>query len=137
MATFPTWGAVQAAAEQRPGASIRVDKGRLPHPLQAGAHRSHGLPVGQVADFRWQLADCRGLHVHEFAEHYAAHIDQVDPSCNIFEHIRRDTPGLFVVGAAKVGATVGVLLGRSLGGMLLGAAMGAALGLVAVRIPGR
>ena len=111
------------------GALLKLPKGWLPHPRVAGMRPSVGLPVGQSADYRLTLNDGAGLHVQDHGDHYLAHIDEVDPDSSLFEHLRRDTPGMFVGGCSALGAVVGAAAGRSKASTAVGAAVG---GLVAL-----
>jgi hypothetical protein len=85
---------------------------------------SVGLPEGQAADYRLVLADGAGLHVKDFGTHYEAHIDEVHPEVNAVEHLRRDAPGVFVVGGAALGAAIGAGAAKSKEAALVGAAIG-------------
>jgi len=110
-----------------PGEILRLPKYVLPHPEDAGAARSVGLPLGQAADFRWRLRDCRSLHVRDFQTHYEAHIDFVDPSCDPVEHLRRDLPEGYVGAVAAIGGLLGALIGGSREAAVVGAGLGAAV----------
>jgi hypothetical protein len=122
------WDGVRAQLEAgSAGARVVVELG-APAPGAAGARRDLGLPVGQLADWRFPPgADCTGLHVHEHADRYEAHLDQVHPACGLVEHVRADAPQLLVVGGALVGTWIalGGGAGRAIAGLLLGAAVGA------------
>lgn len=127
---FPptTWHEVLASLKaEEPGTILRLPKEWLPHPEDAGARRSIGLPFGQRSDYRWRLADCSGLHVRDFGSHYEAHIDQVDPQCDLVGHALKDIPGAHVAGGAAVGALAGLVLGRSKEATMVGAGVGALL----------
>jgi len=126
-----TWREVISALSAEPkGAVARVPKGFLPHPSAAGMKESIGLPVGQTADFRLLLASGAGFHVQDHGTHYEAHIDEVHPDVDPFEHVRKDAPGTFIVGSAALGAMVGGAIGRKGEFALVGAALGALGGLL-------
>jgi hypothetical protein len=91
--------------------------------------RSLGLPVGQLADWRMPHPNCHGLHVREYAGYYTAHVDQVNPRCDLPGHLAADAP--LVGGAAALGALVGLALGESTQAMLVGAVIGGAVGVLA------
>lgn len=130
MATAYSWeGVVDLLREHEPGTILRLPKHLLSHPEDAGATPSVGLPMGQKADFRWTLDDCTGLHVRDFGTHYEAHLDRVDPACNVVEHLRRDAPGSYVAGSTAIGAALGLLLGGSKEAAFAGAGLGALVGL--------
>lgn len=117
-------------SNEKPGTRIAFEKYELPHPRDAGARHSVGLPVeynGEhaIADYRFPPnAACAGLHVREYRNHWVAHVDQVHPECGPVEHLRKDAPGTFVAGGAGVGAALGAALGRSWGSALAGAGIG-------------
>ena len=129
-----SWEQVLETLWQEPaGTVLRAPKHWLPHPEDAGATRSLGLPVGQSADFRWRVGSfCAGLHARDFHDHYEAHIDEVNPACDVVDHLRQDAPKAYVAGAAALGALVGLLLGRSKDATLMGAGLGALAGALTV-----
>jgi hypothetical protein len=67
-----------------------------------------------------------GLHVREYGDRYTAHLDLVNPNCDLASHIAADAP--IVAGGVALGALIGVALGESPGAMLVGALLGGALG---------
>jgi hypothetical protein len=127
---FRSWEDVAVVLNDEPqGSLLRIPKGQLPHPSEVGAKPSMGLPVGQQADFRFTMNDCRCLHVRIFQDRYEAHIDSVDPACSIVEHLRKDAPGTYTTAAAGLGALAGLILGGGKKeGMLAGALIGLAVG---------
>ncbi|HJK92322.1 MAG TPA: hypothetical protein RMH85_01285 [Polyangiaceae bacterium LLY-WYZ-15_(1-7)] len=125
-----TWDMVAAQLHFLPrGQFVRVEKRCVTHPLDAGFRKTLGLPRGQRADFRLELANCVGLHVQDFGSHYEAHLDQVDPACDVAEHLRRDAPGTYVLGAVGLGALIGLAIGQSKEAALAGSVLGGLLGL--------
>ena len=127
-----TWTQVANLLAQQPaGTRLRITKSWMEHPVDGGLRHGVGLPVGQVADYRLRLPDCRGLHVQDFGEHYEAHLDQTDPACDAMQHLAQDAPVACVVGAAVVGGLLGLLAGQSKEALLAGLAIGAGLGGVA------
>lgn len=121
------WSSVlHRARALREGARIDIGKRSIPHPIEAGARVSVGLPVGQVTDYRFPPShDCSGLHVQEFEDYWSIHVDKVHPACDIFAHLREDAPSGWIAGGAALGALAGLALGRSSGAILAGAALGA------------
>lgn len=121
-----TWLEIEAELRQLPpGASLSFARDQLPHPQDAGAARSIGVPSGQVADWRFApTADCRGLHVHELADGWRAHLDAIHPSCDLLGHLQADAPGTLLVAGVLTGAAAGALLGRAVGPAALGATLG-------------
>lgn len=124
-----TWDQVGLCLKQeQPGTVLRIPKWQIEHPSTGGLTPSLGLPVGQRADFRLRYSDCRGLHVHDFGEHYEIHLDEVHPECGLVEHLRRDAPGTYLGAATALGAFAGLLLGKSRDAVVAGAFVGALLG---------
>ena len=109
-----TWAEVEAElAAAPPGAQASYGRDEIGHPGAAGAVAGVGLPRGQLADWRFPpTASCRGLHVHEFAERWVAHLDQVHPACDPVGHLFQDAP--IVLLAIGAGAMLGGLLVRHL-----------------------
>jgi len=107
------------------GESLAFDKDSIGHPREAGGRISVGWPVGQVADYRFPPdSACRGLHVHEHADRWVAHLDRVHPDCDAGEHLRRDAPGALLSGGAVLGAVLGAAMTKKGGGALAGAGLG-------------
>jgi hypothetical protein len=112
-------------AAQGDGVRVEYPRRSLPHPREAGAEVSVGWPAGQIADYRFPPdSDCQGLHVHEFADRWIVHIDQVHPECDLGEHIRRDAPAVAYLGGAMAGAALGAAVSKKSGGALVGAGLG-------------
>jgi len=124
------WDEVRARLEAMPpGSRISLLRDGMPHPEASGARRDLGLPAGQLADWRFPPGeDCTGLHVHEHAERWEAHLDRVHPACSLVGHVQHDAPQLLVAGGAALGAFAGrsSLLGMAVGAVL-GGVVGAAL----------
>lgn len=116
---------VQAVLRRGPRQDIRVPKHSVNPPVTAGFKLAAGSPRGQRADWRLTLADCRDIHAVEFDTHFLVHFDEVAPSCNVVEHLRRDAPGWYRVATTGVGAGLGGVVGGR-----KGALVGAALGLL-------
>lgn len=111
------------------GTFIRYPKTSLPHPREAGAVPSFGLPVGQSADFRFPPDEaCRGVHVHEYPDAWVVHVDRVHPACDAAEHVRVDAPQAWAVGGAALGGLLGAALSKKPEGFVVGTALGLLLG---------
>jgi hypothetical protein len=123
---------VMFLAKNPAGSVLRLPKGILPHPRAFGMTTSVGLPEGQRADYRKQLASGAGFHVKDFGAHYEAHLDRVHPDVNLVEHLRVDAPGTFVAGGAALGALAGLALGGSKDDVLVGAVLGGFLSAIAL-----
>ena len=124
-----TWAAVRRLLEGLATKSeVLVPRAALPHPRSEGAVLSVGLPRGQRADWRFPAGpDCSGLHVHELADGWAAHLDLVHPACGLVPHLQADAPGVLILAGAGAGASVGLVAGRPLVGLVLGLLVGAAM----------
>ncbi len=119
-----TWAAVVEVLMRRPWRNpIRVAKSQLPHPRAVGMKPSVGMPLGQVADYRYALESNAGLHVRDFGHYWEAHLDEVHPDVDPVEHVRRDAPVAFIAGAVALGAVAGGMLGKSWQSALAGAAI--------------
>jgi len=85
-----TWKAIAVAVMALPQhGKLHVPRDRVPHPEHAGLYRSLGL-ARQCRHYRQALPDGRGLHVHEYADHYRVHWDAVDPSVSLLRHLWHD-----------------------------------------------
>lgn len=120
------WNAVYDEVAKHPsGTRLRFPKWSLPHPQEAGAHVSVGLPLGQSADYRFAPDDaCRGLHVQDFGETWIVHLDRVHPACDVVEHVRQDAPQAWLAGGTGLGAALGLALSGKKEGLVAGAALG-------------
>lgn len=112
-----------------PKSEVWLRPGTLPHPSEAGAARSLGLPRGQLRDWRFAPnPDASGVHVHEMhGGVFAAHLDRVHPDAGLVAHLRADAPEVLLAGGPLVGAAVGLLVGRPGLFFTIGAAIGALL----------
>jgi hypothetical protein len=120
------WHRIKEEVQRHPPKTfLRFRKRDLPHPKEAGAKVSLGIPRGQITDYRFPPGhDCRGVHVQEFDGYWEAHIDEVHPACDLVEHLRVDAPGGWVAVGALVGGLVGLAIGRSKGAFAAGACLG-------------
>jgi hypothetical protein len=134
----PAWLTVLTELQAQPlGARVTRLRGDIEAPALAGAIASTGLPSpGKLADWRFPpTASCMGLHVHEHADRWVAHLDRVHPECSGAEHLRVDAPAIFVTLSSAVGGAVGFVARGALGSAV-GTLVGALLGGLLV-LPGR
>lgn len=90
MELLTAWQGIAVAALALPKhAKLTVARASVPHPSDAGLYRSVGL-ARQCRHYRQALPDGRGLHVHEYADHYRVHWDAVDPSVSLLRHFLQD-----------------------------------------------
>src|SRR5262245_17938103 len=130
MRSVMTWAQVASELRRHPlPACVRLGPWHVEHPQAAGMTRSVGLPVGQIADWRLPHPNCHGLHVREYVGYYTAHVDHINPRCDLAGHMTMDVP--LVGGGAALGALVGLLVGESASAMFVGAIVGGALGAAA------
>ncbi|UPW01724.1 hypothetical protein M0R88_06380 [Halorussus gelatinilyticus] len=115
--TRSPWDAVVARVlRERHHVDLHVAKDALPSPASAGFVLHTGDPRGQRADYRRPLPDGKGVHVKEFADHYAVHWDKVDPTEDFLGHVLADAPHWLLFGGV-LGAKLArwpVGLGRGL-----------------------
>lgn len=137
-----TWKNVRQKLRMQPQeARLALPKVQFPHPREAGARISVGLPEqfqgeNPIADFRFPAdATGGGLHVREYSQHWVAHLDLVHPARDFLEHVRVDAPRTFVAGGAGLGAAIGAATGRSWGATLLGAGIGLAVAAALTKKP--
>ncbi|MEK6975470.1 MAG: hypothetical protein AABY18_03910 [Candidatus Thermoplasmatota archaeon] len=84
------WKAIALAVMALPQhGKLHVPRNGVPHPSDAGLYRSLGL-ARKCRHYRRALPDGRGLHVHEYADHYRVHWDAIDPSISFFRHVWHD-----------------------------------------------
>lgn len=122
------------ARSMPPRHKIAVPRWAVPPPAQAGFYSSIGIPQGQLDDHRYAHPDGSGTHVHTHLDRYEIHQDEVDPSVNLLEHLRRDCPALVVGSLAVAGAVTGARMvpENRLAGALIGAGLCTLLGLLLV-----
>ena len=92
---------------------VHLPKGAVPHPLSVGFDRSVGELRGQVADYRAELPDGRGLHIRDMVSHWAAHWDHVFPTLERWvDHLKEDSPGwyAFLIASIVVAAATAIAL---------------------------
>lgn len=136
---MPNWNDLATSLASSPGSRAVFARTALPDPAAAGFRRSLGLPVGQRADWRMRLDDCRGLHLWDCGEVWVAHVDQVDPSCDLEAHLRIDASAVYVGYMALIGGFVGAYLAYVAGihpmaGVLAGALAAGIIALAAMEL---
>jgi hypothetical protein len=89
------WKAIASAVMALPQhGKLHVRRDEVPHPRDAGLYRSVGL-ARKCRHYRHVLPDGRGLHVHEYDDHYRVHWDAVDPSVSLLRHLWHDVTHAF------------------------------------------
>ena len=126
MTPAAVWCVVRSQLELLPAGTVRrYRKALISHPRDAGAVLSLGWPVGQLADYRFAPEpDCRGMHVQDVGDHWAARLDRVHPDCNLLEHARQDAPQALFVGGALLGGLVAAAISSKREATLAGAGLG-------------
>jgi len=103
---------------------IQLPKSAIPRPEGLGFSLSLGEPHGQVADYRAELPDGRGLHLRDMSSHWSIHWDHFFPSLEHWvDHLREDSPvwfailiaGLFIAAAVAIALFVSLLVRSSNG----------------------
>ena len=89
------WKAIAVAVMALPQhGKLHVPRHLVAHPLAAGLYRSLGL-ARRCRHYRKALPDGRGLHVHEYGDHYRVHWDAIDPSISLLRHLWHDVTHAF------------------------------------------
>ena len=104
---------------------LRVPRGVLPHPRDAGARPTTTWPVGQVADY--SIDDLPGeppLVVREFADRFEAFIDGAQLTTRVIAAVEHDPSKAMYFGAALLGGAIGSSVSNKREGVLLGAGLG-------------
>lgn len=84
------WQAVALAALALPQhGKVHVPLAEVPHPLESGMYQSRGM-ARRCKHYRHALPDGKGLHVHEYPDHFRVHWDAVDPSISLLRHLLHD-----------------------------------------------
>lgn len=119
-----SWQSVEGWLRAQPeGTMLRIPKSQIQHPVDGGAQRTIGLPVGQSADYRW--AD---LFVQEFPHCYEAHVGKADAGA-IARPVDDERQSL-VDSSIAIGALLGALIGGSRASTEVGAGLGALFGVM-------
>lgn len=95
-----------------PHEEILYRRDEIPDPSDMGFKDSMGEPVGQLADGRLPLRDGSCIHSRTYKKMVGFHRDKVNPDSleKCFEHLRRDSPGLYTV---SCGITIGGIMAIS------------------------
>jgi len=95
-----------------PHEEIRYNRNDIPEPRDMGFEETIGEPAGQLADDRISLEDGRSVHARTYDNRVGFHWDKVHPDSleNCIEHLRRDSPFLYVAGCTLTGAGLGALM---------------------------
>lgn len=111
----------------------RVPKHSILHPSRVeGFVRSTGINKGQLEDWRLSLEGGAGLHVHVFDDRYEAHLDEVDPSVDLVEHLRQDAPEIYTFLSVGMSAYVASKLSSNPNAPVIGGFLGAFLAMSSV-----
>jgi hypothetical protein len=104
---------------------VRISKGHIPHPRDAGARLTTTWPVGQIADYALDDAASRPpLAIREFSDQWQAFLMTAQVTNEVFKMIDESPRAAFYTGAAFLGGVVGTSVAKSKEGMLLGAGLG-------------
>jgi len=100
---FQSWQeCYDVLVQSRRGTAAIVPKWLLPHPSCDGAQAGQGLPVGQIAEYRFPSDDTgASLHVRDFGDYYHVHLDTTHPDYGLVRHFVID--GVAVAPAYHLG----------------------------------
>ncbi len=100
---------VYRALSLEPHVPFEVRTCDIPHPLALGFTTSIGLPEGQLADYRLELADGRGIHVREYSGFFRIHLDRIHPTlARWWDHLKEDAPEIALLVA--LGIVVAIII---------------------------
>jgi hypothetical protein len=116
------WDKVRAEAGD---GAIRIARGRIPHPRDAGARLTTTWPVGQVADYALDAGPGQApLAIREFSDQWQAFLMTAQIANGMFSMIEKNPRAALYSGAALLGGVVGTSLSKSREGMVLGVGLG-------------
>ncbi len=96
---------------------VYVPKSEVTEPLTGWKISKYNIPhKGSIGAMRLGR-----LHAHDMGDHFAVHLDMVDPDISPFGHLKVDSPFLLFVYSGF--ATVWMLMGQSLAGEFEGSAV--------------
>jgi len=117
------WSQVRALLAAEPAfQGLRVPRGPLPHPRDAGARSSTTWPVGQLADFVLGEGDA-ALAIREFPEHWEAFVPGRERRVAMPGVLEASESAMYFRGGL-LGATVGAAVCNKPEGVVLGAGLG-------------
>jgi len=91
--------------------TFEVSEAEFPSPTAMGFERSVGSFVGQLADYRLELDDGRGIHLQEFRGFLRVHWDRVHPTLERWwDHLREDAPEIATLIVIGVIAAIALVL---------------------------
>jgi hypothetical protein len=120
------WRRIQKRARSnRKGGAMRIPKGAVPHPRDAGARATATWPAGQVADYSLEpVGSSAPLTVREYEHHWDVFVDSAEATVRLLRVVERDPSSAMYVGGALLGAALGTSVSGKKEGMLVGAGLG-------------
>jgi hypothetical protein len=104
---------------------VRIPRGRIPHPREAGARMTTTWPVGQIADYAIDGTEGQApLAIREFNDQWQAFIMSLRMANGVFTMIDKNPRAALYTGAALLGGVVGTSISNSKEGMALGVGLG-------------
>lgn len=101
---------VERILELPPHKPLEFDKNKILHPKKMGFRRSFGAFKGQLADYRFKLADGRSIHARMYWSKWSIHWDKIDPLVSISKHMRVDARKYYDLTSTLIGISIGALM---------------------------
>ncbi|TAK27428.1 MAG: hypothetical protein EPO40_17570 [Myxococcaceae bacterium] len=104
---------------------VRIPRGGVPHPRDAGARPTSTWPVGQLADYALDSPTGDApLVIREFRDEWEVFIDGAQFVNDVAAEAEANPTGAMYLGAAMLGGAIGSSLTNKREGALLGAGLG-------------
>jgi hypothetical protein len=120
------WAKVyRTLGSQRGVRGVRIARGAIPHPRDAGGRLTTSWPVGQIADYAVP-APIGGsqMVVREFPDRWEACLDTAAMTARVAQAVERDPSNAMYIGAALLGGAIGSSVSGTRQGMMAGAGLG-------------
>lgn len=123
------WETVRGIAAAHPDPrGLRIPRGRLPHPRDAGARLTTTWPVGQMADYAIDGSPGEApLAIREFPDHWEVFIESAQLAGRALATLDEESSKaayLAAFGAVMLGGSIGASVTNKRSGVLLGAGLG-------------
>ena len=120
------WAKVHRALGSQPGVTgVRIARGTIPHPRDAGGRPTTTWPVGQIGDYAVPTPGGGSqMVVREFPDRWEACLDTAAMTTRLAQAIERDPSKAMYVGAALLGGAIGSSISGTRQGMMAGAGLG-------------
>jgi hypothetical protein len=124
------WDELRGQIEALPrGRVVRVPRGHLPHPRDAGARLTTTWPAGQIADYAIDGKPGEApVVVREFANYFEAFLDGVSLTTQAADAAASSPTAAMYLGGALLGGAIGSSVSNKRESVLVGAALGMLFG---------